>query len=71
MKYPTSLEEIKTADKLTACMWYRFCTTSGMLNACNDNVEEAILRINTISDRVTELGGWDCNTSKTIGWDQP
>lgn len=57
--YPT-IEEVKNADHLQICKWYRF-----LPSADNDNWDAQDL----IYNRFHEGGGMTPEISKKIGWD--
>lgn len=57
--YP-SMEDAETADKATLARWYRFLPSP--------QGETAIKILNKIIERFKELGGWDAELSKSIGW---
>jgi len=58
-----TLEEAAVGDRQALGRWVRFCVGPA-------NEDEAI-RMNLISARFKELGGWDEALSKEIGWAEP
>lgn len=58
-----TLEESAGADRRTLGKWVRFCV--GPAN------EDEATRMNLISARFKDLGGWDDELSKDIGWAEP
>lgn len=70
MRYPT-IEQIKQADRLTVCRWWRFLPLDWGLKASNDDVDKALELQKTLGDRFKEVGGFTSEISKQIGWDQP
>ena len=57
--YPTEAD-VEGADKEQLARWYRFLPSP--------QGEAAIKVLNKILDRFKEMGGWDPELSKRIGW---
>lgn len=69
MNYPT-IDQIKNADRLTICRWWRFLPLDWGLKATNDNLDEALKLQEALSNRFKEVGGFNTSISKQVGWDE-
>lgn len=73
MEYPT-LEVVKTASKYELAKWYRFLPSPGSKHILksyevfDSKLKEEQLVMNTIVERFTEMGGFDPQLSKQVGW---
>ena len=66
MQLPT-MDEAKEASKEQLARWYRF----GAVRHDTEHEYEDIAVINFIIRRFHDLGGFDPELSKKIGWDEP
>ena len=75
VRYP-SLEQVDAADHEIICYWWRFLPSPGSdaINAPSDVfqklLDEEVVVMNRIGERLKELGGFTTEISKSIGWDQ-
>lgn len=69
MNYPT-IDQIKSADRLTICRWWRFLPLNWGLKAADDNLEKALELQDALSKRYKEVGGFNTEISKKVGWDE-
>ena len=74
MEYPT-LDEVNAADQEQLCRWYRFLPSPGAHlrhkmpeKEFNQALDDQLVIINRICDRVKEGGGFTPELSKKIGW---
>ena len=76
MQYPT-LEQVEAADREQICRWWRFlrypgCDDYGLpLEDFERGLIESIPIITRIAERYKEVGGFNSEISKRIGWDKP
>ena len=73
MNYPTA-EQVETADRITLAEWYRFLPSPGMCAIGTPEFEFVLVReagiMSRIAERFQELGGFDPELSKLIGWEE-
>jgi hypothetical protein len=84
MKYPT-LEQVEAADRYQLAVWWRFLPSPGDTFIRNNgpdldrveeeqyrmNMEAEVVIMNRISIRFKELGFFNVEISKSIGWTPP
>lgn len=61
MTYPT-LKRVESASHEQLARWYRFLPTAG-------STESAVMH--RIAERFADMGGWNPELSKRIGWGKP
>mgnify|MGYP001572797337 CR=1 FL=1 len=71
MKYPT-LEEVNKATHIEICRWWRFLPSTGLnyIGELNfiEKLNEEVVIMNRIADRLKKFGGFTPEISKEIGW---
>ena len=64
--YPTA-EQVEAASKTQLAYWYRFLPSPDGID--DEGLENQIKIVNRITERFNEMGGFDPELSKRIGWD--
>lgn len=74
MQYPTKVA-VEEADIYQLARWHRFLASPGESSigkpGFNSVLEEQLLILNRIQERLKALGGITTEVSKAIGWDKP
>ena len=72
MSYPT-MEQVEAASRFQLGNWTRFLPSPGLNAAGRDDFDDVLQHESTILNRIIvrfydELGGWNPQLSKQVGW---